>query len=129
MRRLVRTSQGWIEFRLEPIAFSGVSVRALTFGERGGWASAEEYWNSNYTAGKPLDRFLADVADLPHDEAARIAGETLDAWQRRAGSAERADERKLVRRVAGIYGFAAWGAVVLVSIVVILLVVLFVKLL
>jgi hypothetical protein len=121
VKRLVRTSRGWIELDLDSIEFAGFHVRVAVFHAEG-WASAEETWNAKYPMeGRSFATFLADIARIPEDEAARIAEESIREWRERGGEREdRAEKRQTIAFLATTFGLAGIGALALLALVVLL---------
>jgi hypothetical protein len=123
LKRLVRTTRGWIELDLHQIAIAGFSVRVTVFGDRD-WASAEETWNAKWPVNEgSLAAFLSEIADIRLDEAARIAEESVRAWRERGGEDEdRWERRELIAYLGTTFGLAAIGAIALLALIVLLVI-------
>jgi hypothetical protein len=92
MRRIVKTSRGWIDVELVPNGWHS----ATSYGEDG-WELEEAVWNEKADAerGLPtLAAFIASTASLPPDEAERIAEQVLREWEERRHTAEGAREAR-----------------------------------
>jgi hypothetical protein len=122
VKRLVRTSQGWVELDVDEISIAGFHVRVTVFGE-GGWARAEETWNAKWPIDeKSFEMFLADIAAIPPDEAVRIAEESVREWRERGSETERRSEKRaVIAWLTTMFGLAALGAIALIAITVFLI--------
>ena len=122
MKRLVRTSRGWVELDLNQVNVAGFSVRIAVFAEEG-WASTEDGWNEKYpTDEKSVELWLADTLGIPVPEASQIARQSIGEWRERGGeSADRWEKRYLISVLGTTFGLAALGFVALVALAVFLL--------
>jgi hypothetical protein len=121
VKRLVHTSRGWVELDLSQIAIAGFNVRVTVFGERD-WASAEETWNAKWPVNEgSLAAFLSEIADIPVEEAARVAEESVREWRERGGEEEdRWERRELIAYLGTTFGLAAIGAIALLALIALL---------
>jgi hypothetical protein len=118
VRRLVETSEGWVELDASRIAVSGLCVTVTAFADDLGWESTQKVWNQRYSE-EPFAEVIAEVRGVPADEAERIAAETLDQWRARGGeTADRDDGRTVIAYLASTFGLAAVGVLALVALVV-----------
>jgi hypothetical protein len=122
MRRIVKTSHGWIDVELVPSGWHS----ATWYGEDG-WELGEAVWNEKADAerGLPtLASFLASAASIPPDEAERIGEQVLREWEERRHTAEGERETRQaklgVRAVSAVLVLALVGLVVGVALVVVL---------
>jgi hypothetical protein len=70
-----------------------------------------------------LAAFLSEIADIPTDEAARIAEESVRAWRERGGEDEdRWERRELIAYLGTTFGLAAIGAIALLALIVVLVI-------
>jgi hypothetical protein len=109
VRRIVKTSRGWIDVELVPHGWHS----ATSYGEDG-WELGEAVWNEKADADRGLPTlaaFLASTASLPPDEAERIAEQVLREWEERRHTAEYAQERR-----GTTIGVRAVGAVLLLAV-------------
>jgi hypothetical protein len=119
VKRLVRTSRGWVELDLHEIAIAGFSARVTVFGGEE-WASAEETWNAGWRDDS-LAAFLSDLAGIPPDEAARIADESIRGWHERGGEdADGLGKWEMIAYLVPTFGLAAIGALALLAVIVFL---------
>ena len=123
MKRLVRTSGGWVELDLNQMPISGFSVRVTVFGDEE-WASAEETWNAKWPVNEgSLAAFLVDMAEIPLDEASRIAEESVREWRERGGEdEERLGKWEMIAYLGTTFGLAAIGALALLALIAFLVV-------
>jgi hypothetical protein len=118
VKRLVRTSQGWVELDLTKISIAGFNVRVTVFGDRD-WASAEETWNAKWPVNEgSLAAFLSEIAAIPTEEAAHIAEESVREWHERGGENEdRLGKWEMIAYLGTTFGLAAIGAIALFALI------------
>jgi len=98
IKRLVQTTQGWIElhFARQPgggwlarIGLRGGFGVVVTRFDVDGWAEtrSEVGWLSEAPKdGKPFDLFLAELVGIPEAEARQIADQSVQEWRRRSAT-------------------------------------------
>ena len=125
MKRLVETSEGWIELDFELDSDKGFTVWAVAF-DRTGWRSVENIWESE--SDESLENFLAAFAGVSADEATEIAHESIAQWRARGGDIRQQEEndgnsgRWLVVAVALLVGFVCLIPLALLALLVILMI-------
>ena len=95
IKRLVQTTQGWIELHFTRQPGGGLLARIGLLGGFGvvvtkfdedGWSDArkEKGWLSEAPKDdKPFDLFLAELVGIPETEARQIAEQSVQEWHRR----------------------------------------------
>jgi hypothetical protein len=123
VKRLVHTSRGWVELDLNQIEIAGFNVRVTVFGDQD-WASAEETWNAKWPVNEgSLAAFLSEIADMPTEEAARIAEESVREWHERGGENEdRLGKWEMIAFLGTTFGLAAIGVIALLALIALLVI-------
>jgi hypothetical protein len=121
VKRLVRTSRGWVELDISDMPVAGFNVRVTVFGDRD-WALSEETWNAKWPVNEgSLAAYLSEMAYIPMDEASRIAEESVREWRERGGEdEERLGRWEMIAYMGGTFGLAAIGVLALLALVVFL---------
>jgi hypothetical protein len=71
MRRLVETSQGWLELDATRIQVSGLEVVVTAFEAENGWQLESKAWNQRYSD-ETFAQTIMDVRGVDATEAGRI---------------------------------------------------------
>jgi hypothetical protein len=120
VKRLVQTSNGWVEIELTQLGSMGMTATIAVFGD-GGWARVERHWNrsmaSDWNADpRTLPELLAELASIPQEEATTIVDATVSEWRSRGGNLEdRSEKRKLFATLASVATLAVIGAVAIAA--------------
>jgi hypothetical protein len=120
MRRLVHTTEGWMDLNATR-GFSTLTVVVTAFDVETGWESASKFWDQRHSE-ESLASVIAEARGVPADEAQRIADETLQQWRARGGETAERASRKFIGFIASAVGLAIIGALALVAAVVLLIV-------
>src|SRR5262249_17828823 len=90
MKRLMRTSVGWIEIHVskEIKVAGGLNVGIVRLGADGGQAG-EGWWNRDLEEERgSLTDVIELTAKIPAEEASQIADEVVSEWRARGGESE-----------------------------------------
>ena len=116
MKRIARTSIGWVGLDARQVKIGGLSVTINVFDDEG-WEASSHTWGEDWEEGVTLGDAIAQTAGLPLEEARQLADDTLREWERRGGVEEyERDSRDVIPMLVGTFGLAAVGIAAVVAV-------------